>query len=403
VLTAYLLVAFVPQDAPATLTPNDLFDVPKLAQRLTAEGDEFPARFGRRVAAAMPDGGVVVHDLAEPLPQQLDTLTAGLNHVLDWPDLCGAEEVRELPLPTEALELAKVPRPELAPAQLRRLNRLTLEAAYPDHVKKLYGLAWRPVMAVYGAVGLVVAGLFWLGFRDRPALHPRCNPEEVALIDAGRPAQVPAKPPSLPLAALLRSRSMWLVSLNQVSANIGWLFLVTWLPRYLAEVHKVPVLERGRMAGVPLAVGMAGMLAGGWLTDRLTRALGLRWGRCLPMALPRFLAMGAFVACLLFETPWSVVLALAGVAVLTDLGTPAIWAYNQDVGGRYVASVLGWNNMWGNFGAALSPWLLTKVIDGWGWNAMFLTCAATYLCSGLVSLGVDARVPIAPKDDPVAA
>ncbi|HEX5272929.1 MAG TPA: MFS transporter [Gemmataceae bacterium] len=393
VMTAYLLVAFVPQDAPVGLTAADLFDVPGLCRRLTATGDDYPARLGRRIAAALPSGVV-------PPPEEAGRLVAGLNELLDRRDLCGDEEVRQLPLPPEARALARQPRDELPPTRLRRLNRLTLEAAYPNHIKKLYGQGWRPVLAVYGVLGVLVAGLFWLCFRDRPASHPLCNPQEVALIEAGRPAEI-GKPPPLPLGPLLRSRSMWLVSLSQFTTNFGWVFLVTWLPRYLADVHNVPIVERGWMAAVPLVFGMAGMLTGGWLTDRLTLALGVRWGRCLPLAASRFAAMAAFAACLLFRAPWPVVLSLGVVALMTDLGTPALWAYNQDVGGRYVGAVLGWNNMWGNFGAAVAPWVLDRVI-GVGWDQMFLTCAAAFLVSGVVSLGVDASVPIVAKETPVA-
>jgi MFS family permease len=191
---------------------------------------------------------------------------------------------------------------------------------------------------------------------------------------------------------------MWLVSLSQFTANFGWVFLVTWLPRYLAEVHHVPVVERGWMAAVPLLFAMVGMLTGGWLTDRLALALGLRWGRCLPLVVSRFVAMAAFAACLLFAAPWPVVLALGVVALVTDLGTPALWAYNQDVGGRYVGAVLGWNNMWGNFGAAISPWALARVVGHFGWDVMFLTCATAYLLAGLMSFGVDARVPLVPRE-----
>jgi hypothetical protein len=69
------------------------------------------------------------------------------------------------------------------------------------------------------------------------------------------------------------------------------------------------------------------------------------------------------------------------------------------VGGRYVGAVLGWNNMWGNFGAAVAPWVLAKIINV-GWDEMFLACAGAYLLSGLVSLGVDASKPIAPREEP---
>jgi MFS family permease len=388
VLTAYLLVAFVPLDTPVTLTEHDLRDVPKLCERLRAEGDDYPARFAHRIRAALPSG-VVQSDVSLLVP--------GLNVLLDRPNLCGDEEVRQLPLPAEALALGRRPRELLTPAELRRLNRLTLEAAYPDHIKKLYGRGWRPVLAVYGAAGVLVAGLFWLCFRDRPALHPLCNAREVALIEAGRRPEAARLPP-LPLGPLLRSRSMWLISLSQVTTNFGWVFLVTWLPRYLAEVHQVPVVERGWMTAVPMLFAMVGMLAGGRLTDRLALALGVRWGRCLPLAVSRFVAMAAFAACLLFDAPWPVVLSLGVVALVTDLGTPAVWAYNQDVGGRYVGAVLGWNNMWGNFGAAVAPWVLAKFINV-GWDVTFLACAAAYLLSGLVSLGVDASKPIAPREE----
>jgi sugar phosphate permease len=404
VLTAYLLVAFVPLDVLVTLTPDDIFDAPKLCEKLTAEGDNYSARLGRRITAMMPQVENTVHDLAElesgAAPrEEVARLTVGLNELLDQRDLCGEEEVRELPLPAEALKLANRPREELSPVELRRLNRLTLETAFPEHIKKLYGRGWRPVFAVYGLAGVVVAALFWLAFRDRPAKHPLCNPQEVALIEAGRPAEAASKPPPLPLGPLLRSPIMWLVSLSQFTTNFGWVFLVTWLPRYLAEVHHVPVVERGWMTAVPLLFAIPGMLAGGWLTDRLTLALGLRWGRCLPLVASRFVAMAAFAVCLLFGAPWPVVLALAVVGLVTDLGTPALWAYNQDVGGRYVGAVLGWNNMWGNFGAAVSPWVLTEVVGHFGWGVMFLTCAAAYLISGLMSLGVDASVPLVPLEN----
>jgi nitrate/nitrite transporter NarK len=254
------------------------------------------------------------------------------------------------------------------------------------------------VLLVYGAAGLLVAAVFWLIVRDRPEEHPGCNAAEVHLIEAGRPA-IPAATAShegLPLRAILRSRSLWLISAAQFGTNIGWVFLLTWLPRYLADVHHVPVVERGWMAGLPLLVGMSGQLGGGWLTDRLTRAVGLRWGRCLPMALSRFVAMAAFALCPLLRLPWLVTAALAVVALATDLGTPATWAYCQDVGGRQVGAVLGWGNMWGNLGAALSPLLLNFVIGRWGWDAMFLACAAAFLFSGVTALGVDATAAVFP-------
>jgi ACS family glucarate transporter-like MFS transporter len=256
--------------------------------------------------------------------------------------------------------------------------------------------AWRPVLLVYGVAGLAVAALFWLAVRDRPADHPACNAAERALIEAGRPAGAVDRPVrGLPLGALLASPGLWFSSLSQFFTNFGWIFLLTWMPRYLDEVFGVGVIERGWMTSVPILLGMGGMLYGGWLTDGLTRRLGLRWGRCLPIALTRFVAMAAFLACPLAGSPWAATLILSAVAVGTDLGTPSTWAFLQDVGGRHVGSVLGWTNMWGNVGAALSPLVLAWLIGpARRWDLAFFACAAAFLAAGVVSLGIDARVPV---------
>jgi MFS family permease len=265
------------------------------------------------------------------------------------------------------------------------------------------GEAWRPTMIVYGVAGLGVAALFWIMVRDQPAEHPDCNAAERALIDEGRPpgsVRPQGKAEGLPFTAMLANVPLWCSSLSQFFTNFAWAFLVFMLPRYLADAHNVATEERGWMSATPIFVGMFGMLAGGWVTDRLTRHVGLRWGRSLPLAFSRFAAMLAFIAAALLDAPWPVTLALSVVAISTDLGTPSTWAFMQDVGGKHVGSILGWGNMWGNFGAALSPWVLNKVIgDSGHWPACFLTCASAYLLSGLCALGVDARRPIVPADD----
>lgn len=205
---------------------------------------------------------------------------------------------------------------------------------------------------------------------------------------------------------------MWCSCLSQVGTNIGWVFLVTWLPRYLADVHEVPILRRGLMATLPLAVGILGMLLGGKLTDLLVPIVGLRWGRRHPMMITRFTAALGYALCIWFaslpadsrwNSPWSFTLALSLVALSVDMGNPASWAFCQDVGGRYVGSILGWGNMWGNLGAAISPPLYNLVLGeapaASDWSLMFTVCLAALVVSGLFTLGIDATIPIAPPDD----
>jgi sugar phosphate permease len=404
VLTGYLIVLFS-ASAPSTLGDNDLLDVSSFGRTPTraSEMRSEPAR--RTLLARLPtDAQAVVRAAAEtkdfrPTPEQSRVLAQGLNELLKQRDLYRGIDLGTLDLPKEAMRLAAVPESDLSEGQVERRNRLLLEAAFPQAVRKVYGPGWRPTMLWYGAAGLAIAVIFWWFFRDRPRLHPACNAAEVSLIegDATPAVTLPPRRP-LPWRGILTSPSLWLVSWVQFCTNLGWAFLLTWLPDYLKEEHNVPIETRGWMAGLTLVVGIPGMFLGGWLSDRLTARLGPWWGRSGLLALTRFLVLGAFLACVWLRSPWEVTLALAVVSFGTDLGTPAVWAYCQDVGGRHVGSVLGWGNMWGNFGAWLSPVLLAVVVQEIGWDAMFLTCAGAFLVAGISSLGINASRPVVPDE-----
>jgi len=217
-------------------------------------------------------------------------------------------------------------------------------------------------MFVYGIAGVAVAGLFWFVFRNSPVEHPSCNRAEQALISGSRTPAAMSTAQPFPGREILRSRSLWLSSVSQFTTNAAWLFFVTSLPRYLMEVYQVPILERGLMVSIPALAGIVGMFLGGKLTDVLTRAVGLRWGRALPMGLTRFLAALAYLACLWIDTPWMATIAFALGFFSVDLGVSAVWAFMQDVGGKYVGAILGWGNMWGNVGAAVAPHLYGLVL-----------------------------------------
>ena len=448
-LTGLLIVSFVPLSVDSKLSPGDLMRVPRLAYEflhgsdtemppaeMTADDrDNTAARVGKRIVARLSPAarGIVERqaaryetalnkvradetaegkkldalsaDVSRPAEQDVRTLAGGLNEIIGDPYLYAAadwDEESRAAVESEGKKLLQQNRGELCQAEIERLNRLLLEAAYPAAIRRVYVSGWRQVMWVYGGLGLAVAGLFWWIVRDRPRDHPRCNAEEKELIEHGRPPDEPRDERSLggvPLASLMKSRGMWLVCIAQVFTNVGWVFLVTWLPRYLEKVHRVPVEERAILAFIPLAVGFFGMLLGGKLTDVLTRRIGLRWGRALPIVASRFLAAGAYAVCFFDPPLWLAVSCFSLVAFFTDLGVAPVWAFNQDVGGRHVGSVLGWGNMWGNLGAAVTPPILIWIIgDAQRWDLAFAACCVAFILSGLAALGVDATKVIVLKE-----
>jgi sugar phosphate permease len=405
VLTASLIVFFVPLNTSPLLTEDTLLDPAAFAQKL----DE------AALNVVPPD------EIIQPGPLNADQLrseiaaflsTRGRSHISGLNELIESKEplipgpIEGLPIEREARTLLK--KESLTQVEVSRVNRLVLEAAFPDSIGKLYVQGWRPVMHSYGACGIFVAAAFFFVFRNRPATHPWCNDAERALIKVGQldatssseNSEVGKTLEKPPLLEMVTSRSLWLMCVSQWGSNVGWVFLVTWLPRFLVEEHSVPLVERGWMCALPLWIGWCGMLLGGRATDIAVKRIGLRRGRVLPMMVGRFLAGSAYLLCLLHPSPWTLTALFGIVAFSTDLGSASGWAYKQDVGGNHVASIHGWANMWGNLGATISPLLLNQIVKHYDWDIAFLVCAGAFFIAGFACLGIDASIPIQPKAKP---
>ena len=299
-LTASLIVQFVPQSTSSLIQTTDLLDVPLLCYEMRCgkdpsdspeqigardiaarTGEEMISRFSEETAGLVERGATGYERLlkrtaaaagqgspegASTVDIDASAIAAALSEQIKRHDLFAVEDARGLPLSQEARSLMQADQQQLTGIQIQRLNRLILEAIYPESIKKVYGGGWRYVMLCYGVIGFFIAFWFWWVVRDRPDDHRACNSAEIELIQSGRPlaASSPAGAVGrLPINPLLTSLSMWLNCLMQWCTNVGWVFLVTWLPRYLATVHQVPVEQRGLMAFIPLVVGWSGMLLGG--------------------------------------------------------------------------------------------------------------------------------------------
>lgn len=435
VLTAYLLVTFVPMSTPVIIQPEDIvnpYDAARqLAKRLVVSkplmvGNNSRKHWSELVPAEQKLSAREVCwdlvDIPESKPNSTEDAWATerasrqkvvsdlLRSIMDSDVLMmAAEQDKRLTLPRESINtLAKLrDRESISDIERSRLKRMTLEALFPNEVKKLYRLGWRPVLVIYGLSGVLVAGFFWLVFRERPELHPRVNAVEAEMIQRGKPVAVAQKLDGIPFVTLITSVNLWANSLMQFGTNVGWLFIFTWLPRYLLEERQVPIIERSYMTMLPVLMGVVGGYLGGKLTDIWATRFGVLWGRRFPILASRVLAIGGYCGCILvsflpadhaLNTAWTVTLLCGVAAFATDFGAPPTWAFAQDIGGRHIASVLGWGNMWGNIGAAVGPLIYDFVLGESPttahWNRMFGVCAAAFVLSGFCAFIMDATKPL---------
>lgn len=257
--------------------------------------------------------------------------------------------------------------------------------------------SWRPVLWIYGGIGLVLATATHFVFRDSPAEHPWANQTERDLIVKDAPP-APARSPQSPWMALIRHRGLWFLNLGTIGMNIGWAFLITWLPTYLQEVRGLDRVTASRYVSIALAFSLGGMLFGGWWCDWLTRRFGQTWGRRLPFLFGSAVAASAYLICPLLSSPIAVAAACGVVAFASDSIGPAVWVLAQDIGGKHVAATLAWSNMWGNFGASavakVIPLVIGSALHFRDWREIFWLCAGGFVLLGLASMLVDSTKPL---------
>jgi MFS transporter, ACS family, glucarate transporter len=142
------------------------------------------------------------------------------------------------------------------------------------------------------------------------------------------------------------------------------------------------------------------MLLGDRLTDFTFKLMGPRWGRGLPIAISRIPIALAYVGCIFYPDPFIATIMMCVVAFSTDMGIAPVWAWTQDVGEKHVGSVMGWMNMWGNFGAAIAPLMINHVLSlkydsiRDSWNVVFWIFALAQIVAMISALLLDSRQKI---------
>jgi sugar phosphate permease len=255
---------------------------------------------------------------------------------------------------------------------------------------------WRASFVVFGALGVVWALAWHAWYRDSPAEHPAADADERAWIaQDGAGVESRGERVDVPWRRLLTSPNLYAICGMYFAFGYGLYFYFTWLPTYLIRVLGFSALAGGFFAGLPFVLAGAADVAGGWLTDRLSLARGLRVGRC-------YLGCAAFGGCSLLllastrlPSPVAKAVLLALALACADLALSACWAVCLDTGARYAGVVTGFMNTFGNLGGFVGPLVVGYAVQRWGsWALPFSITAAVYAVGAALWLAIDPRKPL---------
>ena len=181
----------------------------------------------------------------------------------------------------------------------------------------------------------------------------------------------------------------------------GLYFYFTWLPTYLIKELGFSLFSGGLFAALPFLLAGIADLAGGWLTDALTRRRGLKAGRC-------YLGFGAFLTCAAFLFTSTVVPSPILKAVLiaialasADLALGACWAVPIDIAPDHAGVITGFMNTLGNIGGLIGPLVVGYAVDRWhSWTFPFYITALVYAGGAVAWLAIDPTRPVVGRSRP---
>jgi ACS family glucarate transporter-like MFS transporter len=260
---------------------------------------------------------------------------------------------------------------------------------------------WRAAFWFSALVGLAVGAGWWILARDTPEEQSAVGTTELAEI-RGTFAKTGRAAAARPVSATFRIRGASLFQRRDLVAlmlgyfcfgYIAWIFF-SWFFLYMAQVRGFDLRASARFAMLPFLSMTVCCLAGGVLSDWISRRWGLRAGRCglaaaALVATSGFLLLGSQV-----HSPAVAGLTLAAGAGTLYLSQSSFWSVSVDLAGRSSGLFSSIVNMGGQVGgavtAALTPWIAARA----GWTTSFAIAALFYVAAAIWWLFVHPDQPL---------
>lgn len=313
------------------------------------------------------------------------------------------------------------------------------------------GLSMQATLILLTLIGLGLAGLFLILFRNDPHGDERVNRAEVLLIrgapypdpvstethevdtassvatspgnrgteppDAVDAPHSPASssgPPPQRIALLdaLRLPSVWMIACMQaLVAGVDTIYS-SLLGIYFIS-RGIPLVQSGWLASLPLFGGMLGGLCAAIVNDWLLQVVPRKSLARTGVGLVSNLAAAAGMRLLIQQSsPQAVAFCLAGVKFFADMSQPCGWGACTDIGGRRgAATVFACMNAGGNLGGYLFPILFGIIlarsqlletvspIPQQDFTPLFTVAACIYLLAGLSWLLIDSSRSLPQGDE----
>jgi len=245
---------------------------------------------------------------------------------------------------------------------------------------------WRAAFYAFGSLGVFWSAIWYGWFRDSPAEKTGVSRAELEKIG---PAQRHSSG-RVRWSQVLRNPNFLRLLLMYHTYCWGAYFYLSWLHTYLQKGRGLTENQMEIASALPSIAGLAGLVAGGYFSDRLTRTHSLRFARCsigsAGLLVSGLLLLGATVT----SNPWAAVALLTIGLGAMDLMLPVAWSICVDAGGEHAGAISGAMNTAGQAGSLISSVAFGYWVEWYGsYDRALMPLAAMLIVSGCVFATID--------------
>lgn len=247
-------------------------------------------------------------------------------------------------------------------------------------------VGWRAAFYLLGALGVIWAIVWWLYYRDSRETSRASSPRNTSSISSTS---------SLSWSSILGNRQFWLICGMYFFYAFGSWFFFSWFPTFMELGRGFDKTELTYAVAVPFIMSMMGNIAGGHLTDRLTKRYGIKIGRkALGSTSLAVSAVCMFLAAFI-PGKMAVFVFLSLCFGIFDLMLPSAWALCIDLGKRHAGTISGAMNTAGNIGGFCCGILFGELVQQSGnYNLPLYMIAVMLIISAILFFFINPEKPI---------
>jgi ACS family glucarate transporter-like MFS transporter len=260
---------------------------------------------------------------------------------------------------------------------------------------------WRGAFWFTAALMFIGAAVWWIIARDTPGEHPRVSAEELAEIRAGLAAYAAVAPGAharsdhkIAWGAMLRRADLGALMISYFAFGYSAYLFFSWFFIYMAQARGVDLRTSAKITMLPFLCMTGFCLAGGWISDRLTKSFGLRAGRCGLATVAQFLTAIFLLVGSRVPNPYVAALILALGAGSLYVSQSSFWSASTDIAGRNSGVFSALVNTSGQLGGALTASLTPVLALHFNWKMPFTVAATLSVVGGLAWLIVHPERPL---------